>query len=314
MGGGTWDSATYSSTKTTRAATGVPDFAYTATATKAHSNLDPMRINSKPFAKLESRDSDEHPQSNPVLICLDVTGSNDHNARIAQDKLPNLMELLGKYLTDPQVAVAANDDFNVSPHAAVQISDFESDIRIDEHIRNLYLVGNGGGNDGESYDLLLYAAARKVVLDSVEKRGKKGYMFLYADEPIFQKVKASEVKAVFGDKLEADMPIAEVIEEARRNFNIFVIWPQDGYHHAREQYVKLFGDEFVLTSQHPNLLCELIASVVGLYEEKATPDSVVTDLVAVGVSQTQATSLIKSVASLNPATLAPTGGGKAARL
>ena len=314
MGGGIWDTGAYKSSATTRAATGVPDFAYTKTATKAHSNLDPLRIKDKPFGKLESRDSDEHPQSNPVLVCFDVTGSNYKNAEVAQQRLPNLMELLNKYLTDPQVAVAANDDFTVSPHATVQISDFESDNRVDDHIRNIFLVGNGGGNDGESYDLLLYAAAQKMVLDSVEKRSKKGYMFMYADEPIFDHVKKSQVKAVYGDTVEKDIPIAEIIEEARRNFNIFLVWPQDGYQHAREQYVKLFGEESVLTSQHPNLLCELIASTIGLYEDKVTASSAVTDLVAIGVGDHEAKALVKSLGHVAPSTLAASGAGKAARL
>jgi hypothetical protein len=224
------------------------------------------------------------------------------------------MELLNKYLTDPQVAVAANDDFKVVGNDSVQISDFESDNRVDDHIRNIWLVGNGGGNDGESYDLLLYAAARKVVLDSVEKRGKKGYLFMYADEPIFDHVSKSEVKKIFGDTIEKNIPIAEIIEEAHRNFNIFLIWPNGGYLHAREQYVKLFGEDSVLTSQHPNLLCELIASTVGLYESKATPDSVVTDLVAIGVGDKEAKALIKSMAHVSTDTLATSGAGKAARL
>ena len=161
--------------------------------------------------------------------------------------------------------------------------------------------------------LLLYAAARKVILDSVEKRGKKGYFFMYADEPIFTNVKPSEVLAVFGDTIQAEIPIAEIIEEARRNFNIFVIWPQGGYAHAKQQYIKLFGEEFVLESQHPNLLCELIASTVGLYEDKATPDSVVTDLVAYGVSAHEARALVHKTAHIG-ASLATSGAGKAARL
>lgn len=314
MGGGSWDTGAYKSSSTTRKASGVADFAYTKTATKAHTNLDPLRINSKPFGKLESRDSTEHPVSNPVLVCFDVTGSNYERAVDAQKRLPNLMELLNKYLTDPQVAVAANDDYNYAGSNSIQISDFESDNRVDDHIRNIYLVGLGGGNDGESYDLLLYAAARKMVLDSVEKREKKGYMFLYADEPIFDHVQASEVKAIFGDRIEKDIPIAEIIEEARRNFNIFVIWPDGGYRHAREQYVKLFGDESVLTSQHPNLLCELIASTIGLYEDKATTSSVVTDLVAIGVGDHEAKALVKSLGHVAPSTLAASGAGKAVRL
>ena len=84
MGGGRWDSGTYTSSRATRAATGVPDFAYTKHATKAHTNLDPKRINAKPFGKLESRDSDDHPNSNPILVCFDVTGSDHARAIDAQ--------------------------------------------------------------------------------------------------------------------------------------------------------------------------------------------------------------------------------------
>lgn len=314
MGGGSWDTGSYSKAKTTRAAKGVDDFHYSNTARKTHTNLDPKRINGKPFGKLESRDSDEHPESVPVLVCFDVTGSNYERAKDAQKRLPNLMELLGKYLQHPQVAVAANDDEKVIPGEAVQISDFESDNRVDEHIRSIRLTSQGGGNDGESYDLLLYAAARKMALDSVEKRGKKGYMFLYADEPIFEQVDKDEVKRVFGDTIERGIPIAEIIEETRRLWTVFVVWPMGGYAHARSQYVDLFGEDSVLTLQHPNLICELIASTIGLYEEKATPTSLVTDLVAVGVSDREAKSLALTLKNAGPGELAASGGGKAARL
>lgn len=313
MGGGSWDTGTYRSSATSRKTSGVKDFSYTTHATSAHDTLDPKRINSKTDKKLESRDSTEHPASNAVLVCFDVTGSNYERAVDAQKRLPSLMELLNKYLPDPQVAVAANDDVNSVGAHAVQVSEFESDNRIDDHIRNIWLVGKGGGNDGESYDLLLYLAARKVSLDCVEKRGKKGYMFLYADEPIFDKVRAAEVATVFGDSLQGDISIEEIIEEARRNFTIFVIWPDGGYKHAHDQYKKLFGEEFVLVSQHPNLICELIASTIGLYEEKTTPDAAIKDLVSLGVSDKDAKALVKHVSSA-ASSLATSGGGKAARL
>ncbi|HEX5426591.1 MAG TPA: hypothetical protein VFW94_23790 [Candidatus Acidoferrales bacterium] len=314
MGGGSWDSGSYHSSKATRAATGKADFEYTKTASQVHKNLDPIRINKKPFGKLEARDSDEHPNSTPVLVCFDVTGSNVERAVDAQKKLPGLMDLLNKYLKDPQVAVAANDDFKVTHRNALQISDFESDNRVDEHIRNIWLVGNGGGNDGESYDLLLYAAARKVALDSVEKRGKKGYLFMYADEPIFKYVDKNEVEAIFGDKVEADIPIAEIIEEAQRNFDIFLIWPRGGYDHAHEQYKTLFGPESVLVLQDPNMICELIASTIGLCETSATPDDVVSDLVSVGLHSTAAKALVKSIGNVAALATAPAGGTKAARI
>lgn len=315
MGGGSWDTHRYTDDKTTRVTKGVDDFHYSKTATKTHANLDPKRINDKVIGMLESRDSEEHPISVPVLVGFDVTGSNIERARDAQKRLPNLMELLGKYLSHPQVAVAANDDYNSIGDQCLQISDFESDNRVDEHIRSIRLTGEGGGNDGESYDLMLYAAARKIVTDSMEKRSKKGYFFMYADEPIFDKVAKSEVKAVFGDVIERNIPIAEIIEEARRSWQVFVIFPIGGYAHARTQFVKLFGEESVLDLQHPNLICELIASTVGLYEEKATPESLVTDLVAVGVSVNDAARLSLALSVTVSATgLAASGAGRAARL
>lgn len=300
MGGGRWDDDRYTTAKKTRVTTGVDDFAYSKTATKIHANLDPNRINKKPVGKLESRDSDEHPESNAILVCFDVTGSNIERARDAQKKLPNLMKLLEKYIKDPQIAVAANDDIYVEDENSIQISDFESDNRIDEHIRNIWLVGDGGGNDGESYDLLMYAAARKTVLDCFEKRARKGYFFMYADEPIFKMVKKDDVKQIFGDTLQVDIPIAEIVEELKRQYHVFVIWPggaHPGFAHAKKQYEEIFGEDCVLTLQHPNLICEMIGGVIGINEERiGNVADLKRDLLDAGVSKKDADGVSTSLA------------------
>jgi hypothetical protein len=267
--------------------TGTPDFAYTQEAQhtqKIHPNLDPLRINRKPAGILESRDSAEHPESNAVMVCFDVTGSNYENAVAAQKKLPTLMELVHRYLSDPQVAVAANDDFNSVGHNCIQISDYESDIRIDEHIRNIWLVRQGGGNYGESYDLLMYAASRKTALDCFERRHRKGYFFMYADEPIFDHVSVPQVLDVFGDTITADIPIETIIDDLRQLYYPFVFWPANSpYTGSRDQYVRLFGEESVFTLQHPDQICELIGAIVGLNEDRVTQDGLEADLTAVGV-------------------------------
>jgi hypothetical protein len=309
MGSGRWDNVGYSSARALRSSTAKKsglavedvDFAYDRRAKQdsslgVHPSLDPKRINKKPFKKLESRDSVEHPESNAVLVVTDVTGSNKANAIESQKRLPNLMNLLTKYLSDPQVSVAANDDYYVEPERCVQFSDFESDNRVDDHLRNTILVGKGGSNLGESYDLVIYGAARKTILDCVEKRGRKGYLFMYADEPFFNVVSKAEVKAVYGDTLQADIPIAQIIKEAKELYNIFIIWPQNGYKEARDQYIKLFGRESVLTLQDPNLICELIGSVVGINEEKISDkEGLEADLVSVGADDKTVKEIMKTV-------------------
>lgn len=268
MGGGSFSEHEYVRSTVTRKASGVDDFEYTKHATKVHDSLDPKRIKDKPFGKLESRDSVEHPISTPVIITFDVTGSNYDNAKVAQKKLPELMAKLASVCENPQIAVWANDDYLTSGKAAVQLGDFESDNRIDDGIRNTWLVGAGGGNDGESYDLLIYAAARKTVTDSMEKRNKKGYMFLYADEPFFLNVDATQISRVFGDKAQSDLKLTDLITETQKSWDIYVIWPQDGYKHSRLQYVELFGDSSVVTLQDPSLLCEKVASIISQREEE----------------------------------------------
>lgn len=278
MGGGSWSDNVYASTRSVRASKGVKDFAYTEKAAQTkqiHPNLNPERISGKPFKKLESRDSDEHPNSLPIIISLDVTGSNRTRAVDAQAALPKLMSIIFETISDPQIAIVANDDWYVVPEAALQISDFESDIRIDEHLRSLWLVGCGGGNDGESYDLVLYAAAYKTILDSVEKRNKKGYLFLYADEPFFTSVSKESAKQVFGDDLTTSLPIETVIADARKLYNVFIIFPDGGYDHARKQFVKLFGADYVLDLEHPKMICEFIGTKINQWEKRTEKETAV---------------------------------------
>lgn len=303
MGGGRWDSVSYRSsvTASVNAATssGVSydkvAFGYSQTdqaRTKVHPNLDPRRINNKPFGKLESRDNLEHPNSTAVLVCFDVTGSNFQNAVVAQQKLGNLMDMIAKYMPDPQIAVAANDDYDFERSRCVQISDFESDNRVDEHTRNINLVRNGGTNSYESYDLVIYAAAYKTILDCAIKRRRKGYLFLYADEPLKGYVTPGEVAFVYGDRIAQDISTEVLISEARKTFNVYLISTLTPSWNADQQYPKLFGEYAVLTLQNPNNICELISSVIGMREANLSPDDAVRDLVAAGTPKTVAESIV----------------------
>jgi hypothetical protein len=271
MGSGHFSDDHYQQSRSTRAAQGKRDFEYTETATSVHETLDPKRILKKPFHLLESRDSTEHPISTPIIVSFDVTGSNMANAIEVQKELPTLMAKLQAIVENPQIAIWANDDFKAvgagSGRDSVQMGEFESDNRIDDTIRNIWLTNNGGGNGGESYDLLLYGAARKTVTDSIEKRNKKGYMFMYADEHFRDSVMKREVQAVFGDGLEADIPIAEMIEEVLKKWEVFVIWPSNGYASARDQYMELFGSDHVITLEAPKMICEQVTSTVSKFED-----------------------------------------------
>jgi hypothetical protein len=164
--------------------------------------------------------------------------------------------------------VWSNDDYYSVGKNCIQMSEFESDNKIDDSIRNLWLTSQGGSNHGESYDLLLYAAARKTVTDSLEKRGKRGYMFMYADEPIFDEVDRHQVKDVFDDGLQANIPIAEIVAEVMLKWDITVLFPSNsGQTRARSQYVKLFGAQHVVDLSDPENFCDAVANIVSEKEK-----------------------------------------------
>lgn len=270
MGGGRFDDSAYHSQAVTRSSQGIDDFAYSNSATRVHETLDPQRIKNKVFHLLESRDSVEHPISTPVIVCFDVTGSNASNAKVVQSLLPQLLGKLQEVVENPQVAIWANDDFKAygagGGRDCLQMGEFESDNRIDEGIRNIWITNNGGGNGGESYDLALYGAARKTITDSMEKRNKRGLMFIYADEPFRTSVLRNEVSDVFGDVIEADIPIEAMIAEVTQKWDVRVIWPSSGYMGARGQYISLFGQDKVIILEAPNAICDQVQDVLSKSE------------------------------------------------
>jgi hypothetical protein len=98
MGSGSFDAASYStySASVSRKST---EEIYSARA--MHSNLDPLNVKLR-----ESRDSVDNPQSTPVIIALDVTGSMgiiaDTIARVGLGTLFNSI-LDRKPITNPHV-------------------------------------------------------------------------------------------------------------------------------------------------------------------------------------------------------------------
>jgi hypothetical protein len=188
-----------------------------------HALMDPAKMKN---GLREARDSEAHPNSNAVAVLFDVTGSMQQVPRILQKNLPTLMGLCLRkgYLDDPAILIGAIGDAtcDLSP---LQIGQFESGNEIENDLARLYLEGGGGGQQMESYELALYFLARKTSMDCLEKRGKKGYAFIIGDEMPYKKVKRREVEDVFGETIQADIPIREIIAEAREKFEIYFVLP-----------------------------------------------------------------------------------------
>ena len=204
MGGGSWTTSSYTSytktkgIKTSCLADGTVtlDSSYDAQdlykARKLDEALDPKGV------VRECVDSDEHPNTIPVILALDVTGSMGSALEEVSKKLNAIMTETYKKVKDVEFLVMGIGDLAYDD-APIQASQFESDIRIVEQLDKVYFERGGGGNQYESYTAAWYFAINQTKLDAW-KRGKKGILITLGDEPLNPYLPKEALKRVTGNE------------------------------------------------------------------------------------------------------------------
>lgn len=264
MGYGSYSSADWSRLRSSR------KISETSTANDIFESktIDP-RFNPLYVDKRESFDSEDHPNSTPVIIGLDVTGSMGYlSAEIAKNGLNETMQQIysTKPISDPHLLFAAIGD--VRDRAPLQVTQFEADIRIAEQLLALWLEGNGG--DGpEDFQLLWYFAAKHTKIDAYEKRGKKGFLFTIGDADIHPYLNSVDIKGIFGD-VSQNYSSKELYKMASEKYEVFHI------HLARNEQnpnpseftSTMPGRILTLARENVKLIPELIISTMELVNGK----------------------------------------------
>lgn len=98
---------------------------------------------------------------NPIIILLDVTGSNTDFAKIVYDKMPMFYGQIEQkgYLSDFDLAVCAVGDA-YSDDYPLQVPEFAKGLEVDDWLKKLVLEGNGGGQRCETYELAAYCVSK----------------------------------------------------------------------------------------------------------------------------------------------------------
>lgn len=236
---------------------------YTASA------MDPS-LDPKGTAFRESVDSADNPQSTPIIVGLDVTGSMGFILdNMAREGLKNLAGMIyeRKPVTDPHLMFMGIGDV-CCDRAPLQVTQFEADIRIAEQLTRLYLEQGGGGNDNESYTLPWWFAAMHTKCDNYLKRHKKGYLFTIGDECPPDRVTAEQIERVFGYRPQfEDISSEAMLDLVSRQYEVFHIIAEEGHFCKRHQetvvmrWRKLLGERALLLSDHTKM-AELIVSTL----------------------------------------------------
>jgi hypothetical protein len=190
--------------------------------------------------------------------------------RIMQTKLGQLHGLLqrGGYVPDPQILFGGIGDAQTD-RVPLQVGQFESDNRMDDQLRTIFLEGNGGGQKSESYELATYFIARHTSTDAWEKRGRKGYLFIVGDEMNKPVLTAGHLRQVLGEPAYDDVDVSELYREVQERWHTYFILPRQSHYfddqQVRRHWQALLGERMLLLDD-PAAVCELIAVTIGVVE------------------------------------------------
>lgn len=236
----------------------------------AHESMNPNGVIFR-----EARDSDVHPNTVPIILGLDVTGSMGHIPHeLIKEGLPKLMGgIIQGGVPDPALLFLGIGDHECDRYP-LQVGQFESgDEELDMWLTRTYIEGGGGGNAGESYLLAWYFAAFHTKTDAFEKRGQKGLLFTVGDEPGLKTLPASAIKEIMGQGQQTYTHL-ELLAEAQKKYDVYHISVLHSGQaiNADVEWKELLGQNCLSIEDHreiPNVIKKIIcdkhkSSVSGL--------------------------------------------------
>ena len=274
MGCGSWTRDSYVSYSTTKGMSVSTDGMISGSysnqdmfkAKTIDSALDPKNV------IRECCDTEEHPNTIPVILALDVTGSMGRAAVEVAKKLNVIMTKLYEKVTDVEFLIMGIGDL-ACDSCPIQASQF-----------------GGGGNSYESYTAAWYFGSRHTKLDCLN-RGRKGIIITMGDEQLnpylpLKGYRSGLIKAT-GDNLQADVETKDLYNEASQKFNIYHLdvahrhrWDED---EVEKSYKKYLDDTHFRRVNMNSITNEIVDIIVSEAENNVT-DTVATPSSSEGIT------------------------------
>lgn len=265
MGGGTWTTSAYTDyVRTTKCMNASSITVDSVNQFYDAKSIDPT-LNPRGVKFRECRDSEEHPNTIPIILGLDVTGSMGSACAAVARQLDKIITGLYEDVKDVEFMVMGIGDFAYD-EAPLQASQFESDVRICDQLGKIWFERGGGGNSFESYTAAWYFGINHTKLDCWN-RGKKGIIITLGDEPLNPYLPGREFNRVFGYEGQ-DIDTVDLYKQVIEKFDVYHIIITDRESSAwryldrdKESWGK-FLDGQHLFAKNSNELPEVIHDIV----------------------------------------------------
>ena len=250
MGGGHWTSSAVRDYTSTTRGMSLDDYTTRTFSTQEFFKSRDLAEELDPYKVVrECRDSKEHPNTLPVILALDVTGSmGDAAIKTAQALNEIMTTFLSSKFKDVEFCTMGIGDLAYD-RVPIQMSQFESDIRIAEQLDKIYFEGGGGGNSYESYTAAWYMGLYHCKLDCW-KRNKKGIIITMGDELPNPYLPSKRLSKVVGDNIQKGATDTDNLYKlVTKKFDVYHISIDD-----EDTCYELYNRDYDLDSEWSHLL------------------------------------------------------------
>jgi len=228
----------------------------------------------------EACDSALSPRSRAIIFAEDVTGSmGSFLLSLIQNEFPRLINETYKCTSyNPHIMFMGVGDVAAGDRAPLQVTQFETDLRMLDQLEKIYLEKGGGGNRYESYILPWYFASKYTKIDCFEKRGEKGFLFTFGDEEPTPRLKKNELDTVFGGRDDFEgksLTGADCLEMASKMYYCYhIILHGNGYGRLNLDQWSVLMDGHACDLRDHTCLPELVTTILRMYEGYSKSDCI----------------------------------------
>lgn len=307
MGGSSYDRDVYSSSSSSGwGSSGGSSFgasSYSAskfTSSSLDSSMDPTgKI-------LESK------TKNPIIVVLDVTGSNIDFARVVYDKLPMFYGQIEQkgYLKDFDIAFCAVGDAEWDEYP-LQVGDFAKGVELDSWLEKIVLEGKGGPFGKESYELAAYYLLKNLKFAA----GANPIIFFIGDEKPYEEVKSEQAKRFGIEFFQAVEPFKELRKKV--NDNVYMLLNKACGESFRDDitkcWEKLLAPQHVIKIGEEKAIIDLMLGIISMTSNARTLETYKVDMLDRGQTKERIQGVSESLKNLSNALVPVTVTGDIAK-
>lgn len=243
----------------------------------------------------------ESKTKSPIIVVLDVTGSNIDFARVVYDKLPMFYGQIEQkgYLEDFDISFCAVGDAYTDFYP-LQICDFAKGVELDSWLEKIVLEGRGGGQGMESYELAAYYLYKNTKFVA----GSEPIIFFIGDEAPYPSVNQSQAQKFDIECSEGGIQAFDLLRK-KVNDNVFMLLNKYCGREFEETittcWEKLLAPEHVIKMGEEKAIVDLMLGVISMVSSARTLETYKVDMLGRGQTQERIESVSRSLKGLSTA-------------